>query len=245
MWKRIAIAWLGLALTACSNGGEASTLGSALSQEIVAYQESTPGPALPQEHATLTSSPTVLQTHVQTPGSTVAPTVTLALPLTPTTETPTPALTATAPITSTPASKFPFAVQEGTPLGMTNFVRPDLGCNYLGIGGQVFDKKGIPINNLIVEVQGTLGSSEVLQLALTGAVKGLGPGGFEIKIFDRPLKSNGQLRIQLFDLSGFPLTDQLTFETFSECEKNFILINFNQSSKQWRGFLPFLFNKRQ
>src|SRR5687768_15174933 len=35
-------------------------------------------------------------------------------------------------------SNFRYIVQSGTPLGITNFLHPEAGCSWLGVGGQAF-----------------------------------------------------------------------------------------------------------
>lgn len=134
-----------------------------------------------------------------------------------------------------------FLLQTGTPVGVANFVQPEAGCNWMGVGGQVFDLNDQPVTYLVVEVGGTLGGIAISQLTLSGMSTVLGPGGFLIKLADRPIASDGTLWMQLFDLSGQPLTEKTFFPTFAECERNFILINFREVSPQYRIVLPLIF----
>ena len=97
-----------------------------------------------------------------------------------------------------------YVFHNGTPVAIQNFVFPELGCDWMGIGGQAFDQQGEVVTGLIVKVSGTLEGNDVLQFAMTGNAQQLGPGGFGIRLSDRPIASQGTLLFQLFDLNGVP-----------------------------------------
>jgi hypothetical protein len=124
--------------------------------------------------------------------------------------------------------EFPFRLQSGAPAALQNFLNSD-GCNYLGVGGQVFKLNGVTVSGLVVEITGTLSGKNVLYLGLTGNAQNLGPGGFELKIGTQPVDSKGTLKIQLFDLNGAPQTPLIPLNTFADCTKNFVLVNFAES----------------
>lgn len=119
-----------------------------------------------------------------------------------------------------------YVLQAGSPAWLPNFAQPDLACNFLGIAGQVFDKNRNPVKMLVVEVGGSLGGDEVFGLSLTGNAPTYGPAGYEIRLVDHLVESNSSIWIQLFDLGGNPLSSQIFFDTFADCDKNLILINF-------------------
>lgn len=119
-----------------------------------------------------------------------------------------------------------YVVQPGTPAWVANFLNPDAGCSYMGIAGQVFDTTGQPVRGLIVEVSGELEGNSVLQLALSGGSTLLGPGGYAIQLADRAIASQRTLTIQVFDLAGIALSDQIAFDTSSACDANQIVMNF-------------------
>lgn len=151
--------------------------------------------------------------------------------------------TATIDPTPTVHSSYEYILQTGTPLGMQDFLHPDTNCAWMGVGGQVFSKSGSPVNNLIVEVQGTLEGDDLLLLALTGSVEDVGPGGYEIALADHVAASSGQLRLQLYDLSGNPLSAQYSFDTFNSCDKSLVMINLSQISNgidKNSNYLPFI-----
>lgn len=134
-----------------------------------------------------------------------------------------------------------YIVQPGTPTQVTNFLFPDAGCSYLGIAGQVFDINGQPVQGLIVEVSGQLEGNEVLQLVLTGSSTKLGPGGYEIRLAEHALASEGTLQIQVFDLAGLALSDAIAFNTSAECDANQILLNFTATKIEYDETIYFPF----
>jgi hypothetical protein len=144
-----------------------------------------------------------------------------------------------------PDPEYRYNVQAGTPVMTANFIDPDAGCDWLGLGGQVFSRNDDPVTGLIVEVGGTLDEQPVLHLALTGGSTRLGPGGYEILLADRPVDSQGTLWLQLYDLGGEPLSDQIFFDTdggLEACDKNLIIINFSEVGPSiWDYYFPYMF----
>lgn len=135
-----------------------------------------------------------------------------------------------------------YRLQIGSPVGVANFIDPQAGCNWLGIGGQAFDLSGTPVTDLVVEVGGTLEGSDVFHLSLTGSSSLLGPGSFVIVLTNHVVPSDGTLWILLYDLAGQPLTDKIPFATYADCTKNLILINFSEvpANFQPRSLLPLI-----
>jgi hypothetical protein len=147
-------------------------------------------------------------------------------------------------VTPSPAPAYAYDIQIGSPAGVANFLRPDAGCNYTGIGGQVFGKDGKPISDLIVvKVTGTLEGKDAEYLAVTGGFPALGPGGYEITLADHLSGSNKTLFIQLFDLNGVAQSPIVSFNTFPDCTKNLIILNFVQASTVTRSYIPVIINK--
>jgi hypothetical protein len=120
-----------------------------------------------------------------------------------------------------------YGKQAGTPVGMPNFIRPEAGCQWLGLGGQVFDSDGAPVSMLIVEIGGALEGIEVLRLTLTGTEAGIGQGSFLIELADHAT-ADSSLWVQVLDLQGVPQSDKIPFSTSADCDKNFTLVNFTQ-----------------
>ena len=130
--------------------------------------------------------------------------------------------------TPTPESKYPYLVQAGNPIQVQNVTHPELGCEWMGVGGQAIDQNGAPIVGLVVQLGGTLGGFTQDMLTLTGSAAqfGYGPGGYEFKLGDGPVASNDSLYVQLLDQEGLPLSDKIFFDTSADCEKVLILVNF-------------------
>lgn len=148
--------------------------------------------------------------------------------------------------TNEPVRTFRYTLQAGTPIGTSNIIKPEAGCNWMGVGGQVFSRNETPVIGLVVEVAGTLDDSPVLALTMTGESSVLGPGGYEIKLSDELVASESTLWLQLHDLHGNPQSDKMFFDTYSgedACDKNLIIINFIElSSNLLEQYLPSIFN---
>jgi len=106
--------------------------------------------------------------------------------------------------------------------------KPDLGCGWAGVAGQVFDLQGRPVKGIRVWLRGSLNGYQVDMLGLTLDSSPYGPSGFEFTLADSPVASSGKLYVQLLDQAGIPISDKVYFDTYADCEKNLILINFKQ-----------------
>jgi hypothetical protein len=140
-----------------------------------------------------------------------------------------PAQTSTPVITLTTApTRMPYIVQPGTPAYIQFFRDPGISCNWLGAAGQVFSADGSPMLNLLVMIKGELDGQSVDLYTMTGLPEGdiYGPGGFEIKIANQPQSSAGSLTIQIQDIEGNSLSAPIAFDTYGDCGKNLIIINF-------------------
>jgi protocatechuate 3,4-dioxygenase beta subunit len=154
------------------------------------------------------------------------------IPITPVTATftPTPTITPTITFTPTPTMYSPprYEVQSGSPIYIGNLYHPEKGCQWMGISGQVFDARAKPVKNLIIEVGGRLSGRDVFALVLTGLSPKYGQGGFEVVLSSEPVLTHDSLWIMVHDLSGNNLSDHISFDTFSDCGRNLILMNFQQ-----------------
>ncbi len=171
----------------------------------------------PEIHLPPTWTPTITETS----GPTQTPTITATPPPTETTTPP------AEPYTPTPTG-LPFSIQPGSPIYMANSFVNALGCEWMGVGGQVFDMNGAPIAGLSVHLEGQLGGQPFDLNALTGSAGVLGPSGYVFDLSDRPTASDGTLWLQLQDTAGIDLSNQLFLTTIESCEQNFLLINWRQ-----------------
>lgn len=143
--------------------------------------------------------------------------------------TPAEAGTAVPTATRRPGSRgFAFTVQtDPAPLSSVLF-RPEWGCDWLGLAGQVVDLKNSPATGIRVQVGGYLGTQKIDLLSLTGTALQYGRAGYEFTLAEKPVNSVGTLWVQLLDQSDLPLSDKVYFNTFATCEQNLIIINFKQ-----------------
>lgn len=193
-----------------------------------------PPPTLPPllELPTLTPTPRNLLPPTWTPTVTPEPTSTL----TPS-PTPSPTLTATPEslqltetITATVApTGMPYVLQPNNPVAIPNIGHPDKGCNWMGVAGQAIGLDQAPVVGLFVQLGGVLGDRYFDYLSMTGTATQYGIGGYEFTLGDKPTASRGTLWVQLFDQGMVPLSDKVFFNTYAECDKNLVLINFNQT----------------
>lgn len=140
--------------------------------------------------------------------------------------------TATATATPEPtatAEPISFAIQEGSPAALDSSVfHPELGCNFMGVAGQVFGLDDAPITGMSVQVSGTLNGEPVDKTGLTGAATQYGPGAYyEIQLGDAPVASE-TLHVVLLNEQGQPISASTAFNTFDSCQQNLILINFKE-----------------
>lgn len=138
-----------------------------------------------------------------------------------------------------------YIIQSETPVWLPNFAHPDRGCNWMGVAGQVFDRDTNPRTSLVIEVGGSLDGNQVNYLTLAGLAQEYGLGGYEIVLEDRVLDSTQELWIQIHDLSGEVVSEKYFFNTFGDCERNLVLINFveRQTSGEIRDwFFPMIYN---
>jgi hypothetical protein len=176
----------------------------------------------PVRIASVTRTPTLTKTVTIT----LTPTITPVTPtLTPTiTETLTPAITDT----TRPYSAFPFMLQ-GSPASMSSSVFPtNHACNWMGVAGHVVDMQDRPATGITVQLVGSLNKRYVELTSLTGTALAYGPSGYEFTLTDTPVSSIKSLSVYLVDQAGLQLSEKVTFDTFEDCTKNLVLINFKQ-----------------
>lgn len=185
-----------------------------------------PAPTRPALLQLATSTPTIVSlpaTWTPAPISTATPEPTHAI-----TETPASDVTSTPMVSS---GQYIFA-PKSEPVAMENTVfHPSMDCNWQGVAGQVWDIQGRPFTNLVVHLKGYYNGKNIDQTTLTGGAAGwIGESGYEfvLELGSAPIDTTGMLTIQLEDNSYIPISDKVTFNTYASCDKNLILINFQQ-----------------
>ena len=196
-----------------------------------------PPPTMPAPLEFPTATPTLrevlpptwtpLPTDLPTPTSPPRPTATL--PPTPTFFSLNPTQSASGDATPTPS--MPFVVQGRQAQAIPNIAYPELECNWMGVAGRVFDLRVSPVTGQQVQLGGTLpGAPNIgdFNITLTGLAPQYGAGYYEFKLADKPVESNGTLWLQLLDQAGLPMSEKIYFSTYDDCDKNLIVINFEQ-----------------
>ena len=133
-----------------------------------------------------------------------------------------------------------YVVQTGTPVGIQNFVLLEAGCEWAGVGGQVFNQAGLPVSGLIVKLDGTIEGDPVLVYVVTGSSLQLGPGGFDVYLTDHPVSTQSMLYLQLLDVTGAPRSTRIPLDTYSSCSKNLLLVNLIEITQSIFWYLPII-----
>jgi len=190
---------------------------------------------------TVTGTPAPEITEIpQDPTATLEPEFTAtstSQPYTPTPEiTATPSYTPTATATGTPEPTFtptavPYSLQLMNPYYLKNFTHDDLGCDWLGVAGQIFNLEGKVQKDIVIRAGGEINGTPVVEemampLAEPEIDLAYGPGGFELTLADLLADTESEVWIQLFSLEGDTLSDKIYLTTYDDCQKNLILLNF-------------------
>ena len=165
------------------------------------------------------------------PTATLLPSITPPATYTPANLVPvtdTPASTATPTITPTPKALF----SASSVNSIESVIIPHLlnaGCSWQGVGGTVDDQNSSPIIGIVVRLAGTLNGKSVELTTVSGISPEYGKSGFEFVLGDTPVNSRDTLYVQLLDQAGLPLSDRIYIDTFSDCEKNLVLVRFKKN----------------
>lgn len=131
---------------------------------------------------------------------------------------------------ATPIGGFSYVPRQGSPSAIDGATfHPDAGCNWSGIAGQATSFNGESVGGLFVQLGGSMPDVEsVYKLTMTGMAPQYGAGGFEFTLADKPVATNGGLWLQLLDQQNLPLSDRVYFDTYDDCQKNLVIIYFDQ-----------------
>lgn len=139
--------------------------------------------------------------------------------------------TATLEVPLLPTAAFlpqePFRLRGGVSY-QENFAVPEQGCFWLGVAGQVFDPAGNPLENYVLVIEGSLKGEPVEGVGLTGTTDAYGLNGYEIVLAYLPVNSAQTLSIVLYDLNGVQLTNAVRFNTYADCTRNLVRIDFEK-----------------
>lgn len=142
--------------------------------------------------------------------------------------------------TPTPTPAYPYDIQLGSPRMMPDLRSAERGCQWMGVAGQVFDADGMPVEGVVVGINGELGGNPVSGVGLSGLAADYGPGGYEVFLAETPLASSGTLWAQVFNPEWEPLSPAYSFSTSADCAENLILLNFQGIATLRRVYLPVL-----
>jgi hypothetical protein len=119
---------------------------------------------------------------------------------------------------------YPFVLQSTGVMAIQGFS----GCSWAGVAGQVFDLAGKPFPNLILHLEGLWAGKAVSVEALSGSAPTYGPAGYEFVLGTQTMDSTQMLWVQMFDATNKEISARITFDTYNDCARNLILVNFDQ-----------------
>lgn len=124
---------------------------------------------------------------------------------------------------------YPYAIQ-GEPAAMANTVfHAGESCDWQGVAGTVVDLQGKPVVGVLVRLLGYYNGHAVDMTTLTGGASAwYGESGYEFVLGDKPLDTNDTLALQLVDQAMMPISARVVFDTYADCARNLVLINFKQ-----------------
>ena len=98
----------------------------------------------------------------------------------------------------------------------------------MGIAGQVFSKAGTPVNSLVVVAQGFVNETPIDLVGMTGLSKAYGSGGYEIVLANQAVATTKSIFVTVYDLKGRQVSPTVIVNTYKDCKKNLVLLNFKQ-----------------
>ena len=179
----------------------------------------TPTTTLSPTPSATTAPPT--STITDTPGPTETPTISPTPSISPT---PLPTETPTGPTPTLAPTQNPylFELRQGQVILTQNFANT-AGCAWQGLGGQVFNTEGTPLDGLKIRVFAT----NFERIVDSGSNSLYGPGGWEVPV-DNKISAQSYY-VELLSPGGTIVSDRIQVTFPSDCARNVALVNFIQT----------------
>jgi hypothetical protein len=182
-----------------------------------------------QPTETAAPAETALPAETATPEPSATPEVAADMPTPTETITPYPTATQVVLATDVPSATLAFSgrfkAQDGTP----SYLPYSGGCNGIYLAGYVLDAENNPLVHMTVRAVGVVDGQQISVQALSGSNTDYTESGWELKLFDSAIKTTGQFSVALYKQGSIqPVSDEVTFDTFSSCTQNLTVINFVQ-----------------
>ena len=118
-----------------------------------------------------------------------------------------------------------FVVENGKP----RYLPHPNGCDGLFLAGHITDIDNNPLVHMTVQVSGVLNGELIFLEAFSGTNTNYTISGWEIKLADAPAESFQSITVALYEQGGWePISQELVIDTFNDCSRNLIEINFIQ-----------------
>ncbi len=116
---------------------------------------------------------------------------------------------------------YPFTKTAASPFYLQNFAN-NLGCNWLGMAGEVLDAQGQPVPPDLYWVH--IWGSGIDNRVLVGSAPAYGPAAWEQFLFDAPVVRD--YLIQLESLEGTAVSPIYAVQTHASCDENLVRFDF-------------------
>jgi len=93
---------------------------------------------------------------------------------------------------------------------------------------------------VVVKISGKFEGNDVFYLTLTGNSTKFGPGGYEVKLADHPVASQGSIFLQLLDIAVKPISGPFALTTYANCEQNLVIFNMVAVTTENDIYLPLI-----
>jgi hypothetical protein len=93
------------------------------------------------------------------------------------------------------------------------------------------------LNGVLISQQGVTASADD-----ANALHSYGPSPFEIQIGKQPIDAKSSVVVQLVDAKGNALSRPVPVDTYQDCQKNLVLINFVQVNYQYQYAIPIIYH---
>ncbi|MCI0398342.1 MAG: hypothetical protein L0332_31980 [Chloroflexi bacterium] len=119
-----------------------------------------------------------------------------------------------------------FVKSEGSPFYLQNYANND-GCDWLGVGGELFDLNGQPVEpgQYLVHLWG----NDLDETSAAGSALAYGPSGWEVALGSAPVVLAWQVEVLMPNWE--PVSPAYTFETHASCSENLVYFVFLQTSE--------------
>jgi hypothetical protein len=91
------------------------------------------------------------------------------------------------------------------------------------------DASNADMLRMTIRLEGKYNGKSKTELTVSSIAPAYGKSGYEFFLGTTPIASKGELKLQLLDQAGLPLSDVISIDTFNDCSKNLVLVRFKKN----------------